>query len=61
VRRPLTLDRPTIERALAALNARLEAAGVTGEMCIFGGTAMILAFDARERTRDVDAVFRPPG
>ena len=26
---PLTLDRPTIERALAALNARLEAAGVT--------------------------------
>ena len=57
---PLTLDRPTIERALAALNERLEAADVTGELCIFGGTAMILAFDARQSTRDVDAVFRPP-
>jgi len=57
---PLTLDRATIERALAALNARLEAAGVTGELCIFGGSAMVLAFDARPTTRDVDAVFRPP-
>ena len=56
----MKLDRATIEAALAALNARLEAEGVTGEMCIFGGTAMILAFDARQATRDVDAVFRPP-
>lgn len=57
---PTTLDRPTIERALGLLNGRLEAAGVTGEVCIFGGSAMILAFDARPTTRDVDAVFRPP-
>ena len=56
---PLTLDRPTIERALTLLNARLEAASVTGELCIFGGSAMLLAFDARPTTRDVDAVFRP--
>lgn len=56
----MKLDRATIEAALAALNARLKAEGVTGEMCIFGGSAMVLAFDAREATRDVDAVFRPP-
>ena len=56
----MKLDRATIEAALAALNAHLEAEGVTGEMCIFGGTAMVLAFDARQATRDVDAVFRPP-
>ena len=56
----MTLDRATIEAALAALNRRLETAGVTGEMCIFGGTVMVLAFDARQATRDVDAVFRPP-
>ncbi len=56
----MKLDRPTIEAALAAMNARLEAAEVIGEISIFGGSAMVLAFDAREATRDVDAVFRPP-
>lgn len=56
----MKLDRATIEAALAALNSRLEAEGVTGEMYIFGGTAMVLAFDARQATRDVHAVFRPP-
>ncbi len=55
----MKLDRPTIESALAALSEKLRAEGVTGEMCIFGGAAMVLAFDAREATRDVDAVFRP--
>jgi hypothetical protein len=56
----MKLDRQTIEAALAAMNTRLEAAGVIGEICIFGGSAMVLAFDARQATRDVDAVFRPP-
>ena len=56
----MKLDRPTIEAALAAMNARLQAAEVTGEICIFGGKTMVLAFDARPATRDVDAVFRPP-
>jgi bifunctional pyridoxal-dependent enzyme with beta-cystathionase and maltose regulon repressor activities len=58
----VSLARATIEAALAALAAlsrRLQAQGVTAELCIFGGAAMVLAFDAREATRDVDAVFVP--
>ena len=55
----MKLDRQAIEAALAALSEKLRAEGVTGELCIFGGAAMVLAFDARPATRDVDAVFRP--
>jgi hypothetical protein len=53
------LSKERILAALDALNARLEKKGVTGELCIFGGATMILAFDARPSTRDVDAVFVP--
>lgn len=53
------LTRERILGALDELNAVLQAKGVTGELCIFGGAAMVLAFDARESTRDVDAIFVP--
>ncbi len=53
------LTKEQIIHALDALNQRLTEKGVTGELCIFGGATMILAFDARESTRDVDAVFVP--
>jgi hypothetical protein len=56
---PDKLSRETIIAALEALNKRLTEKGVTGELCIFGGATMVLAFDARESTRDVDAVFVP--
>ncbi len=45
--------------ALDRLNQKLAAQGIIGELCIFGGAAMILAFDARESTRDVDGIFVP--
>jgi len=57
-------DKLTKENILAALdrlNELLHEKGVIGELCIFGGAAMVLAFDARESTRDVDGIFVPKG
>jgi hypothetical protein len=54
------LNRETITLALRRLSELLRERGVQGEICLFGGTAMVLAFNARERTKDVDAVFHPP-
>ncbi len=53
------LSKKTILRALEALSDYFKQHGAQGEICIFGGTAMLLAFDAREMTRDVDAIFQP--
>jgi hypothetical protein len=53
------LTKERIITPLDSLNQRLTAKGVTGELCIFGGATMILAFDARESTRAVVAVFVP--
>ena len=55
-----SLSREEIITALSHLNDLLADAGVIGELCLFGGTAMVLAFDARLSTRDVDAIFKPP-
>ena len=52
----------TREKMLSALRALSDALGeqdVLGEVCIFGGGAMLLAFGARIRTKDVDALFQP--
>jgi hypothetical protein len=54
------MARETILGALARLDEKLGDDGVIGEICLFGGTAMVLAFNARLSTRDVDAVFKPP-
>jgi len=54
-----TLTREQILAALAALSEELGRKDVTGEICLFGGTAMVLAFSARISTKDVDAVFQP--
>jgi hypothetical protein len=54
-----TLSRDQILAALARLDELLREKGIIGELCIFGGAAMVLAFDARESTRDVDAIFVP--
>ena len=55
-------DKLTKEQILAALtrlDELLREKGVIGEICIFGGAVMVLAFDARESTRDVDGIFVP--
>ena len=53
------LTRGKILRALEALSDELARRSVVGEVCLFGGTVMVLAFNARLSTRDVDAVFQP--
>ena len=54
-----TLTRETILRGLQALSDALGTQGVTGEVCLFGGTVMVPAFNARLSTKDVDALFQP--
>lgn len=53
------LDRDGLRRAFDALATRLARREVVGEVHVFGGAAMVLAFGARAATRDVDAVFEP--
>ena len=55
------LGRDVLLRAFEMLAERLERRGVVGEIHVFGGAAMVLAFDARAATRDVDALFEPDG
>ncbi len=54
-----TLTREAILRGLQALSGELGKQDITGEVCLFGGTVMVLAFTARLTTKDVDALFQP--
>ena len=49
-----------LRKMLSLLNEQLEQDGVTGEVCIVGGAAMILAFGSRDSTRDIDALVMAP-
>lgn len=53
------LTRAEILAALQALSDELGKRGALGELCLFGGTVMVLAFTARVSTKDVDAIFQP--
>ena len=54
-----SLTREQILAALRALSDELGGQNITGEICLFGGTVMVVAFTARLATKDVDAVFQP--
>ena len=45
--------------ALRSLRAKLHRRGITADVYIFGGAAMVIAYRARPATRDIDAVFEP--
>jgi len=53
------LTRDQILAALEALSDKLGERDITGEICLFGGAVMVLAFAARLATKDVDALFQP--
>jgi hypothetical protein len=53
------LTRGKIFSALSALSDELGKQDLMGEVCLFGGTVMVLAFAARLSTKDVDALFQP--
>jgi hypothetical protein len=55
----IPLDRQRILDALDELSRRLAQRGATAEVCLFGGAAMILAFQSRQATKDIDAIFAP--
>jgi hypothetical protein len=53
------LNRERILEALAEMDRRLAAKGMRAEVCLFGGAVMILAFQSRQTTKDIDAIFAP--
>lgn len=55
----LQLTKADIERLLRLLDEELGSAEAEGEIYLVGGAVMCLLFQARDSTRDVDAVFLP--
>jgi hypothetical protein len=45
--------------ALSAVGAELESQGVVAKLYVVGGAAMVLSYDARDATFDVDGDFSP--
>jgi hypothetical protein len=54
-------DRNELRHAFTLLAERLELKGVVGHVHVIDGAAMLLAYDSRVITRDVDALFAPDG
>lgn len=50
------LGRDDLEAAFESLGAAARAAGLTVEIAVYGGAALVLTFPSRVATKDVDAV-----
>jgi hypothetical protein len=53
------LNKLDIENALLKLNEALAKKELKGEVCLYGGAVLCLAYNARPSTKDVDAIFHP--
>ncbi len=53
------VDKTEILKYLRELNDRLKEKEIKGQIWLFGGTVMCLAFNARPATKDIDAIFEP--
>jgi hypothetical protein len=53
------LTRARVVEALNLLGKLAEQEQVTLELCIYGGGAMMLAYNSRETTKDIDVTARP--
>ena len=57
---PPRLTRTAIVRALTRLGELCSEKKSRVEIAIYGGTVMMLAYNCREATKDIDAIFHPP-
>ncbi|MCK4763911.1 MAG: hypothetical protein KAW12_17045 [Candidatus Aminicenantes bacterium] len=54
-----SLSKEKILKYLEELSVEIGKEDLKGEILLFGGAAMVLAFNARPSTKDVDAIFQP--
>lgn len=53
------MTKKQILKAFESLNGALKAKNIKGEVGVVGGAAMVLGFNSRAATNDVDAIFIP--
>lgn len=53
------MKRNKIVAYLEQLNEELKKMNVKGDICLYGGAVMCIAYNARPATKDVDAIFEP--
>ena len=53
------ITKPLLLKALARLGELAQEQGMTLEVCVYGGALMMLAYDSRTITKDVDAILHP--
>lgn len=56
----MNFEKEELVKYLSLLNDEWKNSGVTGEICIVDGAAMVLAFGSRKSTRDIDALLLSP-